>query len=538
MYLVTANEMQQMDQMTIESMGIPGRVLMENAGRGATVSFLETVHKHHPGPVGIAAGRGNNGGDGFVMARYLHNKGIPTTVFLFSNRNRIAGDAAANLKLLEAMQVPVVEVPDAAALDQQKKRLTACRTWIDAILGTGLRSDVRGFFHTVIHAINQQDRPLFAVDIASGINADTGQICGICTRAVATATFGFAKTGHLAYPGRICTGELRIIEIGIPPSVANTVGCRQHLITPASVKTAMPARQPTAHKGSAGHLLVLAGSPGKTGAAAMCATAAMRSGAGLVTLGIPRTLNPILESMVTEAMTVGLPESADGTLDIAAETTVLKLIRDKRCIAVGPGLGTNAATGKLLKRLIRDSGVPMVIDADGLNLIAMDPSILKTTSAPVILTPHPGEMARLSGCNTADIQNDRLGRARAMAQRFKAHVVLKGADTIVAQPDGTVFLNASGNPGMAAGGMGDVLTGMIAGLITQGATIDQAACAGVYLHGVAADLLACDKAPVGYLASEVMEAIPRAMASLGRSRSPFDWIRSDPLAYSTEPCRP
>jgi NAD(P)H-hydrate epimerase len=323
--------------------------------------------------------------------------------------------------------------------------------------------------------------------------------------------------------------------MGIPPSVAAAVGCRQHLITPASVKATMPVRLPTAHKGSNGHLMVLAGSPGKTGAAVLCATAAMRAGAGLVTLGVPHTLNPILESVVTETMTVGLPASADGTLNETAYDTLATSIRDKRCLAVGPGLGTNASTGRLMERLIRESAVPMVIDADGLNLIAKDPSALKSASAPVVLTPHPGEMARLCNCTTADIQRDRIGHARTVARQFQVYVVLKGADTIVVRPDGNVFFNASGNPGMAAGGMGDVLTGLIAGLITQGMAIDEAACAGVYLHGAAADLLARSQAPVGYLASEVMDAIPRAVIDLDRSDPSFGWIQSDPLTYPTEP---
>ena len=535
MYLVTADEMQRMDRMTIEKMGIPGQVLMENAGRGATVSFLERVYCHHPGTVGIAAGRGNNGGDGFVIARYLHQKKIPTSVFLFCTRERIGGDAAANMKLLDTMQIPVVEVPDAAALAKNEEGMRACLTWVDAILGTGLRSDVRGHLHGVLEAINRLDRPVFAVDIASGINADTGQVCGICTRAVATATFGFAKTGHMAYPGRAYTGNLNIIDIGIPPSVATAVGCRQQLITPASLKPTMPVRRPTAHKGSTGHLLILAGSPGKTGAAALCATAAMRVGAGLVTLGTPASLHPVLESMVTEAMTVGLPESMAGAIDLSAHDQVLEQIQNKRCLAVGPGMGTDPSTGKLLEQLIRESTVPVVIDADGLNLIAADPSVLTTASAPVVLTPHPGEMARLCDCTPTDIQNDRIGSARTFARQHKVHVVLKGADTIIARPDGTVFLNASGNPGMAAGGMGDVLTGLIAGLITQGLAIDAAACAAVYLHGAAADLLAREQAPVGYLASEVMHTIPRVMATVDDADDPFDWIRPDPLSYAMDP---
>ena len=538
MYLVTADEMQRMDRTTIETFGIPGRVLMENAGRGATAFFLETVHRQHPGRVGIAAGRGNNGGDGFVMARYLRQQGIAATVFLFAEKSRVRGDAAANLQLLEAMDVPVIEVADEASLESQKLMMQHQDSWIDAILGTGLASDVRGFFRSVIEFINRLNRPVFAVDIASGLNADTGQICGVSIRADATATFGFAKVGHLCHPGRSLTGRLKVIEIGIPPHVAAKVGCRQHLITPDELKKAFPPRPRSAHKGHTGHVLILAGSPGKTGAAAMAANAAMRAGAGLVTLGIPRSLNPVLEAMVTEAMTVELPETDRGLLGDTAAETVMALIEGKRCLAVGPGIGTDASTGRLLAHLIQKCPIPMVIDADGLNLIAARPEMLASCRSPIVLTPHPGEMARLSGQSTTQIQSNRVGHARAFAERYKLHLVLKGAATVVARPDGTAFINATGNPGMAAGGMGDVLTGLLAGLIAQGIEVSAAARAAVYLHGAAADRLSRDKAPTGYLATEVMDAIPEAVHALAAGRDPLPGLQVDDLSYPTLPAEP
>ena len=529
MYLVTADEMRRMDRATIESFGIPGRVLMENAGRGATAFFLKAVYRDHPGSVGIAAGRGNNGGDGFVMARYLHQKGIRTTVFLLSQRDRIKGDAAANLKLLDSLGVPVVELADAASFESRKLLMRHQHTWIDAILGTGLSSDVRGYFRTIIDFINRQARPVFAVDIASGLNSDTGRVCGACIQAAVTATFGFAKVGHLCYPGRTFTGRLKIIDIGIPLPIAATTSSRQRLITPGALKNDIPRRSAAAHKGHTGHLLILAGSPGKTGAAALTAAAAMRTGAGLVTLGIPKSLNPVLETMVTEAMTVGLPETADGALDEAAHESVISLMAGKRCLAMGPGLGTHQSTGRLVVRLIEESPVPLVIDADGLNLIAAEPSVLSRQRSPIVLTPHPGEMARLSGHSAADVQDDRIGHARTFAERHQVHLVLKGAATVVARPDGTVFVNATGNPGMAAGGMGDVLTGLIAGLITQGMEAGAAAQTGVYLHGKAADRMATKKSPVGYLATEVVDTLPEAMDELLTGGEHLSWPERDLL---------
>ncbi|MGA6925099.1 MAG: NAD(P)H-hydrate dehydratase [Desulfosarcina sp.] len=535
MILVTADEMRRMDQETIDVFGIPARVLMENAGRGACAFFLEAVYRHHPGAVGIAAGPGNNGGDGLVMARYLHQKGIPTTVFLFSRRARIKGDAAANLKLLDAMGVSVVPLSDGAAMDSRPSLMVHQHTWIDALLGTGLTSKVHGLLGSAIEFINQQARPIFAVDIASGLNADTGQVLGVCTRADATATFGFAKIGHLTYPGRELTGRLKVIDIGIPAQVAAATGCRQHLITPTALKARIPHRSSTAHKGHSGHLLVLAGSPGKTGAAVMTATAALRAGAGLVTLGAPQSLIGVLAAKVTEIMTLGLPETETGAIDESAGETISSMIEDKRCLAVGPGIGTHASTGRLLERLIQDCPVPMVIDADGLNLIATRPAMLAGRQSMLVLTPHPGEMARLSGRSTADIQGDRIGHARAFAQRHQVCLVLKGAATVVAGPDGTVFVNPTGNAGMAAGGMGDVLTGLIAGLMAQGMAPGDAARTAVYLHGAAADRLARGPSPIGYLATEVMDAVPHVMSGLlAGSESPA-WPALDPLGYPTDP---
>ncbi len=531
MFLVTASEMQKMDRTTIETFGVPGRVLMENAGRGATVFFLETVYRHHPGEVGIAAGRGNNGGDGFVMARYLRQKGIRATVFLFAKRDRVAGDAEVNLRLLDAMDIPVVEIADETAFAAQIPLMRRQVTWIDAVLGTGLNSDVRGHFYNTIQFIKDQNRPVFAVDIASGLNADTGQICGICIEADATATFGFPKIGHIVYPGRECTGKLKVIEIGIPPHVAENVGCRQRLVSPWNVKQEMPRRPKTAHKGQTGHLLIIAGSAGKTGAAAMTATSAMRTGAGLVTLGIPKSLNGILETLVTEAMTVGLPETEEMTIDETAFETIVSHCKDKRCLAMGPGIGTHPATGRLLGRLMENLRLPMVLDADALNLIAKDPSILTRTKSALVLTPHPGEMARLGGHSTGEIQRDRVGHARAFAKKYGVHLVLKGPATIIAQPDETVYINPTGNPGMAAGGMGDVLTGLIAGLIVQGTEIGAAARTGVYLHGLAADILAIQTASFGYLATEVMNSIPRAMTTLHQIDGSGNWPIVDPLHY-------
>ena len=314
MYLVTASEMRKMDQETIESFGLPGRILMENAGRGATRFLLEQLGDLSTKKIGVVAGRGNNGGDGFVIARYLSQKGIRVTVFLLSRSSKVQGDAEENLKLLSPLGVPVIEIPDQDAFVTHKTIMRHQDVWIDAILGTGLQSDVKGFFKTIIDFINQSSKPVFAVDMPSGLNSDTGQPCGTCIQACATATFAFAKTGHFLFPGAEHTGKLEIVDIGIPNHIADTIRPLQYLLTPHFMRSLFHPRAANAHKGNTGHLLVIAGSPGKTGAAAMTATSAMRAGAGLVTLGIPASLNSIIETQVIEAMTCPLPETEGGVL--------------------------------------------------------------------------------------------------------------------------------------------------------------------------------------------------------------------------------
>jgi NAD(P)H-hydrate epimerase len=514
MYLVTANEMQAMDRQTIETYGIPGRVLMENAGRGATQVFVATLGAQTSRKVGIIAGRGNNGGDGFVMARYLAHKDFRVTVFLMAQRTAVQGDAASNLALLDDLNVPVIEIPDRTAFEAHLRSMRHQQIWIDAILGTGLNSDVRGYYRTVIENINAFGRPVLAVDIPSGLNADTGQPCGVCVRAGVTVTFGHPKIGHLLYPGAEFTGDLHVIDIGIPGFISQNVGPRQFLLTTDHVRSCLPARPAAAHKGTTGHLLVVAGSTGKTGAAAMTASSALRAGAGLVTLGIPASLNPGVETQVLEAMTVPLPDDGRGRIGRKALDIILAQLEGKKALALGPGLGTDAETCALVHHLLQACPVPVVLDADGINCLARDRTTLERLKAPLVLTPHPGEMARLTESTPQNVQRDRVAGARTLAMQHKVHVVLKGARTVIAHPDGSVFINPTGNAGMASGGMGDVLTGIIAGLMVQGFSPEAAAHAGVYLHGAAADMLATRSGAIGYLARDVMDILPTTLNSL------------------------
>ncbi|CAB1063354.1 NAD(P)H-hydrate epimerase (EC / ADP-dependent (S)-NAD(P)H-hydrate dehydratase (EC [Olavius sp. associated proteobacterium Delta 1] len=514
MILVTANEMQAMDRQTIEDFGIPGMVLMENAGRGATRFLLEQFPDIENKKVGVIAGRGNNGGDGFVIARYLKQKGIRIRLYLLAKTDRVLGDALANLKLLKPLGVPVVEIPDEASFSKIKSEMHGLDLWIDAILGTGLKSDVKGYYKTIIDCINSLNKPVFAVDMPSGLNSDTGQPCGTCISAAATATFAYAKTGHMVYPGADYIGNLKIVDIGIPPHIVAAVGPRHFLITAQLIRSHLIPRPATAHKGSTGHLLVVAGSTGKTGAASMTSMSALRTGAGLVTLGVAESLNPALEGRMLEAMTAPLPESGSGVIGESAFNAIRKELPGKRCLAIGPGLGQAAETKKLICKIIRQSEIPVVVDADGLNNLAGELKHVIKAKAPIILTPHPGEMARLLDTKVSMVQQNRIKCAREFSVQYNVHVVLKGAATIIAHPDGRVFINPTGNAGMASGGMGDVLTGVIAGLIVQGLAPEAACHAGVYLHGAAADSLVENMGPYGYLAGDVMKAIPREIKKI------------------------
>jgi len=520
MFLVTSEEMQQIDRQTIESFGLPGRVLMENAGRGATQIFFDSFHDILNKKIGVVAGRGNNGGDGFVIARYLFQKQIKVTVYLLSEKNLVKGDAASNLDLLDVLGVEVIEMPDLDSFEKHKNSMLSKDIWIDAILGTGLKSDVKGYFKDVITFINSLKKSVFAVDMPSGLNSDTGQICGICMQADTTATFAFPKNGHFLYPGADYTGNLKVVDIGIPQYIVAQVEPLQYLLKAEWICSFFHKRPADIHKGDTGHLIAVAGSVGKTGAAVMTAISAMRAGAGLVTLAVPESINHVLETQVIEAMTHPLPETNGGMLDESSFDMIIDLLKGKKCLAIGPGLGTAPGTKMLVQKIVKESLLPVVIDADGINNIAGNTDILKNNAAPVILTPHPKEMSRLTNTTVSSIQKDRIKSARNFAVEYNVYVVLKGAGTVIAHPDGKVFINPTGNSGMASGGMGDVLTGIIAGFICQGYSPGLSANAGVYLHGAAADALAEEKMPFGYLATDLLKIIPEQIGRLMEYRDP------------------
>lgn len=511
MKVVKAKEMQEMDRKTIESYGIPGVVLMENAGLGATKYLLKEVKDIKQKKVTVIAGSGNNGGDGFVIARYLINRGIPVKVYLLAPKDKVKGDAKFNLDLLSPIGVDVIEILNASDLNRHRGAILHSDLIVDAIFGTGLNADVRGHYKDVIDFINRSGKEVFSVDMPSGLNSDTGQICGVCVEANLTATFGFAKSGHFIYPGATLTGKLNVVEIGIPNFIVDNVNPAIRVIKKKRIGIILKNRDKEAHKGTTGHLLVIGGSKGKTGAPVMTSKAAGRSGAGLITTMVPESLTDFVDTSFIEGMTAGLPEK-DGFID-GYDKTIDKFFEGKRCVAIGPGLGASKESTRLVEGVIKGADLPIVIDADGINSICKNLSILNEKRDDIVLTPHPGEMSNLLGVPAKEIQKNRIEYALSFAVKYKVFLVLKGAATIVATPYGRVFINSTGNEGMATGGMGDVLTGMIAGFITQGYDITDAVVTGVYMHGAVADTIYRDK-PFGYLATDIIEGIPGEIGNI------------------------
>jgi hydroxyethylthiazole kinase-like uncharacterized protein yjeF len=522
MKVATAEIMRKLDRKASEEFGISGLVLMENAARG-TVSAM---FRHFPDlltkRVGILAGRGNNGGDAFVVARYLLNRGLVCQVYLLTAKEEVKGDAAANLEILKRMGADIIEILNPEAWEAQRAKIAEKEILVDGILGTGLKGPVKGFFRKIIDFVNSLGLPVVSIDIPSGLDADSGQVLGTCIQACMTVTFGLAKRGLLVQPGAQYCGRLVIVDISLPKPSIEAETIKDFLIEGSEFLPFLLPRNPDAHKGEFGHLLVLSGSPGKTGAAAMVCQAAIRVGTGLVTLGLPKSLNPIMEAKLTEAMTEPLPETKDHTLGLPALQRITELYSRKNALAIGPGLSLHPETARLIQRMVRSADLPAVIDADGLSAFVGKIDLIKKNRKGLILTPHPGEMARLLGVSVPEVQQNRIEVARKFAQENRLILVLKGARSIVAGPEGDIFINPTGNPGMASGGMGDVLTGMVGGFLAQGFPPLEAAKLGVYLHGLVGDFVACQKGERGMAATDLIEETPKILRALSAGKDQID----------------
>lgn len=512
MELVTAAEMRELDRAAIEGRNIPSLRLMEQAGQAVAREMERRFGPLRGRTVTIVAGKGQNGGDGFVVARLLRKKNCRARVALLASPFSLKGDAAVNLRRFQKAGGRCHAVDKESALDSVlAPLLQTSEVLVDAIFGTGLNAPVKGLPASAIALMNASGRPIVAIDLPSGLDGDTGSVLGTAVTAALTVTLARPKRGLYLGAGPNHAGLIRVADIGIPADLIAAAKIPVTLLEAADIRPLIPKRPRTAHKGTFGHAGIIAGAAGKTGAAAMAAMAALRIGTGLVTVAAPRSVSDALEAKLLEAMTCPVPETEARTLSKQALEPLLAFAADKTALAIGPGIGTHPETQALVHNLLVAAKRPMVLDADGINAVAGHVDMLGRASGPLILTPHPGEMARLLGTTSAEVQRDRLGAASRLACARNVCVVLKGAGTVVAGPDGRLAVNSTGNPGMATAGTGDVLTGIIAGLLAQGLPVWEAACAGVYLHGLAGDLAASEQGEAGLIAGDVIRAVPRAI---------------------------
>jgi hydroxyethylthiazole kinase-like uncharacterized protein yjeF len=524
MKLVTSDQMRKIDKTAIEREGIPGLELMEKAGLGSALSGKMMLDEKVKGKkVIVFCGKGNNGGDGFVIGRYLSKWGTKVEFYLLGKKEEIKGDALANLKKAVSSRLPIRQVSKEKELPLELK----ADLIVDAIFGTGFKGKVTGLEEKAVQLINSSKAKVLSIDTPSGLDVDTGSIAGECVKADITPTMGLPKMGQFFFPGKSYCGKVEIIDIGVPQKVIDEQRLNLNLVTEDEAKNILPRRLGDAHKGTCGKVFLIAGSTGMTGAAILASLSCLKAGAGMAILGIPHSLNDIMEIKITEVMTKPLPDvKKRGALALRGLGEIMQALKWSDCVALGPGLGQHFETVELVRRLVTRIELPMVIDADGLNAISKDSSILNQAKAPLILTPHIGELSRLINVPIEEITKDRIKYASESAKRFNCVVVFKGAPTIIGEPEGQIYVNPTGNAGMATAGSGDVLTGIIVGLLAQmifqkrqdiKKSMLESALAGVYVHGLCGDLTRDEKGEMGMIAGDMMERVPEALKNLVES---------------------
>ena len=511
MDLATPKEMKAIDQETISSGFSKAIDLMEKAGKAVAGEVACLVRK---GQVSIFCGKGNNGGDGLVAARYLIKKKRKVKVYLFGEKKEIKGEAGQNLRTFLKLRGKVFEVKNREGLKKVEEECRSSAVIIDALLGIGLKGEVTGLIVQGINLINSLKKKVIAVDIPSGLDGERGIALGACVEAFETVTFGLGKPGLFLAPGAKFSGQVKIVDIGLSEVAIKEKKLAHHLLERKEIAALLPRRKLDAHKGDNGHVLLVAGSEGLTGAACLTALGSLRSGAGLVTLGLPASLNVIAAAKLTEIMTKPLPETKERSISPEALSTILDFSKRCKAVAIGPGLSRYPETGKLVLELIPRLHIPVVIDADALFALTDNLEVLTRARGPLILTPHLGEMGRLVGKKTGEVKENKIEIARDFSKTYKAVVVLKGARTLIADSGGDIFINPTGNPSLASGGTGDVLTGIIASFLAQGLKPLEAAKLGVYLHGLAADEISLSRGPWGVIATDILNQLPLTMYNL------------------------
>lgn len=506
MRLLSRDEIRQADAIAINDFGIPSIVLMENAGRELALEAGKMLEELAGNKVVIVCGGGNNGGDGFVAARHLHNMGYGVRIFITSGVEKLKGDALTNWQIVENIGLETQHISDDRRLNILKVVLMQSDLIIDCLFGTGLEDNVRGLALNLISIINESGRPVLACDIPSGLCADKGVPLGIALKAEKTVTFGYGKIGLYIAQAPEYTGKVKVVDISLPKELESRISSRRELLDEDFCRRWLPPRDKQSHKGNFGHLLVFAGSPTMPGAAVMAGKGALRMGVGLLSAAIPTSIRDIFCTSLPEAMMLALPEAEKGV--VSSEACQVLAAFPAAAYLLGPGLGKDPETVSLIQNLIPKLKKSAVIDADALNALAGKENLLAVGGQLHVITPHPGELSRLSGVKIGDIQKDRIKAAVEYAAKSRAVVVLKGAGTVVADPNGRIFINTSGNPGMATGGSGDVLSGIIAALLAQGLPPAIAAACGVWLHGAAGDEAAASKSRLSMLPTDICEYLP------------------------------
>jgi len=518
MRVLNSRQMRDADRRTIEDVGIPSIVLMENAGRQVVAAMESTFESLATMSVAVLCGRGNNGGDGFVVARTLLERDVDVAVYLFAASAEVRGDARINLDVLRNLGVDVIEIADAAAWELHGREVLGADVIVDALVGTGLSAPLAGLYESVIADVNSSPRPVVSVDLPSGLSADDHTVTGPAIDASLTVTLGAPKLPLVLPPGEALAGTLIIADIGIPAGVIEEVeGSWVEILTKEAMRQLVQPRAQDSHKGDYGRVLVVAGSPGKSGAAVLAGMAALRSGAGLVTVATPASQVPLVAAATSECMTLALPEDSEGYVRPDAIDRIVEFNAD--VIAIGPGLGRTPGVRALVRAVTERCGVPLILDADAIVSFAGETDgLVGRDGVDLIITPHPGEMAALIGLSTADVQANRLTVARDFAATHRVNVILKGHRTIVATPEGRSFINLTGNAGMATAGSGDVLTGAVAAWAGQLLDAEAACKLSVYLHGLAGDLAEADEGEVGMIAGDILARLGEAVQELTARR--------------------
>ena len=508
MKLVTAKEMKALDVQAQNDYAMPGILLMDNAAQAVAEAVHEALTALEGERVVIFCGGGNNGGDGLGAARWLQSYGVSVRAFVVGAAlDAVQGDAALELAMFTKAggRVEALSTED----DWVLAELAASKAdvLVDALLGTGFHGELEGDVLRACELLNKSEKYILAVDVPTGVNADNGAVSENAVRADHTVTMALVKTGLLLYPGREYCGDIELADISMPVKLVEEYKSDKYRLTDEIVRELLPLRKANAHKGDAGRVVICAGSPGYTGAAALASDAAVKAGAGLVSLYTPLSSRDVLAIKLTEVMVHGLLERMPGILGGGAASDVASSAEAADVLAIGPGLGTSESTQEAVRTILQKITTPVVIDADALTALAGHTEILAAMQAQKVLTPHPGEMARLTGLEIAEIEADRINVAKKYAEQWQAIVVLKGAPTVIGCPNGTVYVNSTGNSSLATGGSGDVLTGIIAGLAAQEISLQEAAICGVYLHGLAAELTGID---IGLAAGELAALLPQA----------------------------